>query len=107
MALLAVRLRYSFVLCLPLRRIAILTGYSGTCRNGTCQTGNLLDTAKVIVTPCPFLTGILVNRSLIPSFFPRAWGILKGLVPAKLTDFHSSHSRCGPARHYHTLGRYQ
>jgi hypothetical protein len=48
MALLAVRLRYSFVLYLPLRRIAILTGYSGSCQNGTCLSGGILDTAKVI-----------------------------------------------------------
>src|SRR5712672_3168717 len=34
----------------PLRRNAILTGYSGSCQNGTCQNGNILDTAKV--TPC-------------------------------------------------------
>jgi hypothetical protein len=57
MALLVVRLRYSFVLCLPLRRIPILTGYSGSCQNGTCQSGNLLDTAKVIShTLFPFST---------------------------------------------------
>ena len=48
MALLVVRLRYSFVLCLPLRRIAILTGYSGACQNGTCENGPILDAAKVI-----------------------------------------------------------
>lgn len=58
MVLLVVRLRYSFVLCLPLRRITILTGYSGTCQNGTCQTGGILDTAKVISdTLFPFSTG--------------------------------------------------
>jgi hypothetical protein len=58
MALLVVRLRYSFVLCLPLRRIAILTGYSGACQNGTCLNGNILDTAKVISDALfPFSTG--------------------------------------------------
>src|SRR6266576_3682670 len=73
MALLVVRLRYSFVLCLPLRRIAILTGYSGTCQNGTCQNGNILDTAKVIRDTL-FLGN---NRSLIPSFFPSGLGNIK------------------------------
>jgi len=58
MALLVVRLRYSFVLCLPLRRITILTGYSGTCQNGTCLNGNIFDTAKVMSdTLFPFSTG--------------------------------------------------
>jgi len=104
MALLVVRLRYSFVLCLPPEaNCNFLTGYSGACQNGTCQNGPILDTAKVIIS---FLNGILGNRSLIPSFFPRAWAILKGLVRAKLTDFHSDHSRCGHPRRYPALGRY-
>ena len=41
---------FLFVLCLPLRRTAILTGYGGSCSNGTCLSGGILDTAKV--TPC-------------------------------------------------------
>ena len=41
---------FVFVLCLPLRRNCILTGYGGSCSNGTCLSGGILDTAKV--TPC-------------------------------------------------------
>jgi hypothetical protein len=74
MAPLVVRLRYSFVLCLPLRRIAILTGYSGSCQNGTCQTGNILDTAKVI----SFLSRLDSGQSLTNTlFFSSALGNIK------------------------------
>jgi hypothetical protein len=87
MALLVVRLRYSFVLCLPLRRIPFLTGYSGACQNGTCQTGNLLDTAKVISDTC-FLFQQDSGQSLTNTlFFPSGLGNIKRLGTCKTYRF--------------------
>jgi hypothetical protein len=36
------------ILCLLLRRTPFGAGYGGSCQNGTCQRGSLLDTAKVM-----------------------------------------------------------
>jgi hypothetical protein len=39
-----VRLRYS---CCALSLAEPFAGYAGTCLNGTCQSGSILDTAEV------------------------------------------------------------
>ena len=79
----------------------IFTGYGGSCLNGTCQSGSILDTAKV--TPC-FLSQGDSRSSLTNTLF---YSGLVDLVRGKLTGFHSDHSCCGPVCHHRTLGFYQ
>jgi hypothetical protein len=114
MALPAVSLTlFSFLCCVPSpeakTRFPFLTGYGGSCLNGTCQSGSLLDTAKVTPRFSFFFSLRDLRRSLTDlRASPRAREKYHaGLVCGKLTDLSSDYGRCGPVYYHRNLGYYQ
>ena len=93
MALPVVRLRYSP--CCALSIAEPFAGYAGTCLNGTCHSGSVLDTAEV------------THHSLLSRSRGDCSPLRVGMVCAKFTDLdpdHHSGGFIGPCR---TLGSHR
>jgi hypothetical protein len=99
-------LRYFLLCCVT--PFSFLTGYGGTCSNGTCESGSLLDTAKV--TPRFSIFFLRDLRRSLTDLRASPWAranFYTGLVCGKLTDLNSDHRRCGSVSYHRTLGYHQ